>query len=155
MTAAVVKLVVFLLAVVSACTPALVGGLAAQVNQERESRGLAPLRFNTQLAAVAQARAADMWENGYLSHVSPVTGEDVEVLLRRLEIPFAGSPSEVIVQLTGSFPEPGHAAFHWFMNSPPHAAVLLGRFTHMGVGYLGRTGEGIDVHLFVVVFVLR
>jgi uncharacterized protein YkwD len=45
------------------------------INQVRLERHLLPLKASPQLAAVAQAHARDMAEQGYVSHVNP-NGED-------------------------------------------------------------------------------
>jgi uncharacterized protein YkwD len=48
-----------------------VSDLSSLSNQERTSRGLAPLTLNSQLNSAAAAKAADMFSKDYWAHVAP------------------------------------------------------------------------------------
>lgn len=49
----------------------MAAAVVAEMNRERATAGLAPLRINEQLAAVALDRVEDMFAKHYFAHVSP------------------------------------------------------------------------------------
>ncbi|MBM7553681.1 CAP domain-containing protein [Thalassobacillus pellis] len=100
-------------------------------NQERQERGLAPLKVDTELSKVAREKSADMASNGYFSHTSPTYGSPFDMMKQfGIEYRTAGeniakgqrSPQEVV---------------NAWMNSEGHRKnILNSSFTHIGVGYV-------------------
>jgi uncharacterized protein YkwD len=116
-------------------------------NAERARAGLAALRFDAGLAAVAQRRAADMATKGYFGHSSP-TGETAFTLIASMGIsaPYA---AENIAENTYPASTAVDQAMSGFLNSPSHRQ-------HIDDGHLTRAGtavaSGAGVTYFVVVF---
>jgi uncharacterized protein YkwD len=104
----------------------------ARVNQERKARGLAPLAWNSKLAAAARQHSERMTRRGQLSHVDPEYG-DTAARLDRFGITWSAC-AENLSQETG-FQDPVHQAVEGWLQSPGHRKNLLGRvFTQTGVG---------------------
>lgn len=65
--------------VVSRQTPApkppTAAGIVTLVNDEREKRGIAPLKVHPKLNESAQAKANDLYTNEYFEHINPETGK--------------------------------------------------------------------------------
>lgn len=98
------------------------------VNQERASRGIAPLKMKLVLNKMAQVRAKESAK--YFSHTRP-DGQSAETIMADYGVSYtmfgenlasgAETPSEVVKQ---------------WMDSPPHkAAILNKKFKYIGVGY--------------------
>ncbi|MCA1900293.1 MAG: CAP domain-containing protein [Chloroflexi bacterium] len=102
---------------------------ASLINAERAKAGLPALTINSQLAALAQAHAADMACNDKISH----SGSDGSTPASRAAAAgYAGSFTEEIIY-GGGGPE---AAVTWWMNDKIHRdAILKEKTTEMGVGY--------------------
>ncbi len=101
--------------------------------KERQQRNLAPLAFNAQLAAVAQAHAGDMVARGYFNHASP-EGAGVAARVSASGLPACGL-GENIAKGHVSAPE----VFEGWMLSGPHRLNILNpRMASYG---LGRTGD--------------
>jgi uncharacterized protein YkwD len=114
------------------------------INQERRVRGLAPLAGNARLGRAANRHAADMVRRGYFSHVSPEGASFFDRLRRagyaRGCASWAGG--ETLAWGTGSQSSPVSRVAAW-MHSPPHRAILLGRFREAGIAVLkGAPGTG-------------
>lgn len=106
-----------------------------RINQERKAAGLAILKFDERLQAVALSHAEEMVELGYFSHVSPVTGTPSS-RLRREGVEFTkmgenvGRHSSLAVI---------HQAL---MRSPSHrGAILHPAYDRVGIGVV-RQGDG-------------
>ncbi len=106
-----------------------VNQIASLINAERANAGLSALNVNSQLAASAQAHAADMACNNMISH----TGSDGSSSYSRiLSSGYSGSYSEEIIY-GGGGPQ---AALSWWMSDKIHRdAILNPRATEIGVGY--------------------
>ena len=98
------------------------------INNERQARGLAPLRqYNTLrgsrivnvLARGAYKHNQDMVTNHFLSH----TGSDSSTPETRLAA-YPGRTGEIIYGRPGSLGTP-RAAVNWWMNSPGHRDIIL------------------------------
>jgi uncharacterized protein YkwD len=114
-------------------------GLSAQEQQvfdgqnaERAKVGLAPLRLDPALEAVARRRAQDMASRGYFSHTSP-TGETAFTLIAAAGIyaPYAGENIGY-----NTYPDATSAAaiLSGFLASAAHRANIVGpHYTRVGV----------------------
>ena len=119
--------------------------VVALVNQERQAAGLAPLRVNARLSEMARAKAADMRDNNYFSHNSPVYGSPFD-MMRTFGIRFT-SAGENIARGQQS-PE---SVMRAWMNSPGHRANILDpRYDQIGVGFVqGSRGATYWVQAFI------
>lgn len=98
------------------------------LNQEREKRGLQPLRLNGELTRLARLKAKDMADNNYFSHTSPTYGKAVD-MVREAGIDH-WIVSENIARTTS-----GARANTLFMGSTTHRSTMLNsRFTEVGIG---------------------
>jgi uncharacterized protein YkwD len=110
----------------------LESGLVNAINAQREAHGLAALAVDPTLVEIARLRSDDLANRQYFSHVAP-DGTTVFSILADYGIPyyFAG---ENLARNNA----PGAAsidyAINGFMNSPSHRAIVLGAFTHVGIG---------------------
>jgi uncharacterized protein YkwD len=101
-------------------------------NAERAKAGLAPLRLDAGLEAVARRRAQDMAERGYFSHTSP-SGETAFTLIAAagVDAPYAGENIGY-----NTYPDVTSAAaiLSGFLGSAPHRQNILDpRYTRVGV----------------------
>ncbi|HEU4726886.1 MAG TPA: CAP domain-containing protein [Kofleriaceae bacterium] len=102
--------------------------LAARINRDRAVAGLPALRWDADVAAVAQRHAEEMRRTGVVAHVSPITGSAVD-RVRAARIP-TGAVLENVA-LAHRLDE-AHRAL---MNSPGHRANILSTMaTHIGIG---------------------
>lgn len=116
----------------------------ALLNADRVAQGLAPLRVNLTLAALAREYAQDMIDRGYFSHVSP-EGEAFSDRLARYGVGFHSAGENL--GMNGSLA----AAERMLMNSPAHRANILGKdFAEVGVGVrFAADGSAYVVQVFV------
>ncbi len=99
-----------------------------RLNEAREARGLALLRWDDRAAQVAQAHSADMESAGFVGHVSPTTG-DASARFDR-----AGIVGGVVRENVGRGYGP-NGIHESLMNSPGHRANMLAEdVTHVGIG---------------------
>lgn len=102
--------------------------LLGLVNQERQQRGLAPLRVDAGLQRVARAKATDMVSRGYFSHQSPTYGSPFDQM-RAFGVTYRAAGEN----LAGNQTVP--AAHQSLMASPGHRANILNRmYTRVGIG---------------------
>jgi uncharacterized YkwD family protein len=115
------------------------------VNKERSAQGLAPLKYNSQLAKVAAAKASDMRDNNYFSHTSPTYGSPFD-MMKSFGIKYNAAGENI----AKGYRTPKAVMDGW-MNSPGHKAnILNGNFTEIGVGYVtDSSGSGYWVQMFI------
>ncbi|MEV3902656.1 CAP domain-containing protein [Mycobacterium sp. NPDC050551] len=98
------------------------GALLGQINATRAANGCGPVAPNAQLTAAANRHAIDMLASGVRSH----TGSDGSSVVQRVTdagyAPYA-AVGEVVFWSTGYSDDPAYAV-NWWMNSPPHRAVI-------------------------------
>ena len=98
-------------------------------NQRRADNGLAPLRMNSTLTAVAQAHAADQASVDTMSHTG-TDGSDAGTRIVRSGYPVQAWGENV----AGGYATPDTVMVAW-MNSPGHRAnIVNGTFTQIGIG---------------------
>lgn len=98
------------------------------VNQERESRGLQPLKANLELTEVARVKAQDMIDNNYFSHQSPTYGSPFD-MMNHFGISYRTAGENLAGNQTV---ERAHQAL---MNSDGHRAnILNANYTEVGIG---------------------
>jgi uncharacterized protein YkwD len=103
--------------------------VVANVNAEREARGLPALRMNSELIKAAQGHACDNAKRQTYTHVSS-DGSRLQNRLRR-----AGYSYAMANENTGMGFASSQRAVEWWMNSPYHRDNILMRGTRdIGVG---------------------
>ena len=102
--------------------------LLALLNAEREKHGLRPVELDAELGAIALAHSEDMAAHDFFGHVSPNTGGP-EDRVRKADVRVSRVGECVALELTPARVHRGLLA------SPAHRAAMLdGRFTHVGIG---------------------
>lgn len=110
--------------------------MAAELAALRSRRGLAPLRRDPLLDAVAQAYAEELIATDRFAHHSPASGK-VGDRLRRAGYGFRAAGENL-----GEGPDPA-TAHHAILQSPAHLAALLEpRFRSLGIGIASRELAG-------------
>jgi uncharacterized protein YkwD len=104
--------------------------LRCLVNAERARNGLRPLRGNRRLGRAASGHAADMVARGYFAHERP--GWTLPGRLRAAGWS-GGAAAEAIGWGCGGLGVPRAVVDSW-LKSPPHRAIVLGRYNRAGVG---------------------
>ncbi len=107
----------------------------ALVNDQRASRGLAPLAWHDRVATAAQAHADDMAAHQTMSHTGS-DGSNGGDRLSRTGYSWRSWGENVAV----GYPDPTAVVAGW-MNSPGHRAMILGDFEHAAVG-VARGADG-------------
>lgn len=116
----------------------------ALVNQERSSRGLPALTYNSSLANVARTKSADMAQNNYFSHNSPTYGSPFD-MLQTFNIPFTAAGENIAKGQTTA-----QEVMNAWMNSSGHAANILNSgFSEIGVGYVYNNGVPVWTQMFI------
>lgn len=114
------------------------------VNNERTSRGIGALTWDTRLVVVARNYATLMWKDGYFGHYDP-EGHDVGYRLAQ-----AGIRYEVAGENLALAPNVD-IAHSGLMNSPGHRANILDKdFHRVGIGVIDNGWNG---KMFVQVFI--
>ncbi len=103
--------------------------VAELVNKERASRGLSPLKFDSELSRIARKKSQDMIDKKYFSHISPTYGSPFD-MMQKFGLRFsAGGENIAYGQKTAA------EVMNVWMNSSGHKAnILSGAYTHIGVG---------------------
>lgn len=107
------------------------------VNEERQARGLVPLRGQAQLARSAAAHAHDMVERRYFAHVTPGGRHLASRVADAGYLPRRGGGwllGETLAWGTGSLSTPAGVVGAW-LDSPGHRHVVLSRkYRDAGIG---------------------
>lgn len=109
--------------------PPTADAVIKQINSERSSRGLAPLKVNSKLTQAAAKRASYLAAKGALVHVASPAGEPWPTL--KTEGYDYKSAGENLAQIP---PSSFDVVDEW-MNSAPHRAnILTSAFEEIGIG---------------------
>jgi len=102
------------------------------INNERAKVGLAALQENSSLDASARIHSTDMAVNAFISH----TGSDGSSYWdREVLAGYTGRwGGEIIYAGSGSYNTP-QSAVNWWMNDPPHQALIVADYADFGGGY--------------------
>lgn len=101
------------------------------VNQERAKAGLPALKYDWELARVAEHKSQDMRDKNYFSHTSPTYGSPFD-MMKSYGITYK-TAGENIAQGQTSATQVMNA---WMNSSGHRANILNSSFTHIGVGYV-------------------
>lgn len=123
--------------------------LIDRTNQSRVDAGLAPLRVDAELTAIARWRSRDMSTRGYFSHSIPPGGQKVFATLEGEEYCFTLA-GENIGWNTHSDVLATERIHEAFLDSPGHRANIVAEPWHaIGVGaYKGPDGKKLWTVLF-------
>jgi uncharacterized protein YkwD len=140
---------------VNSSTPASVFALERKafdiINRQRSGKGLAPLRWNDELARVARLHSENMARHRFFSH----TGRDglsVNHRARQLGVRGFRAIGENIAFNQG-FSKPVEMACQHWMTSPGHRGNILDRgWTESGIGVAAAPDGG---YFFTQVFITR
>ncbi|MGE7666407.1 SafA/ExsA family spore coat assembly protein [Ureibacillus composti] len=103
------------------------------VNVERANVGLPALKYDWELARVAEHKSQDMADKNYFSHTSPTYGSPFN-MMKNYGINYR-SAGENIAQGQKTAAQVVDA----WMNSEGHRANILNKnYTHIGVGYVAK-----------------
>lgn len=106
-----------------------VAAFVSLVNEHRVSIGLAPLRWDPRVAAVAQAHSQDMQDRSFFSHTNP-DGLDPFERLTAAEIGYTYAGENIAY----GYATASSVLAAW-LNSPGHRANIENpNYTHHGVG---------------------
>ncbi|ELK46359.1 CAP domain-containing protein [Halobacillus sp. BAB-2008] len=110
--------------------------VVALVNEEREQRGLAPLKIDNRLSGMAKVKSQDLSDKDYFSHESPTYGSPFD-MMNQFDFDYRAAGENIAAgQRT-----PEQVVEGW-MNSDGHRANILHKdFTHIGVGYVKGDGR--------------
>jgi uncharacterized protein YkwD len=110
------------------------------VNQQRAASGLGALGHDRRLARAARRYSAAMVRQGFFDHVSPQGSTLSE---RARAAGWSGRTlGETLGWGAGTLATPAAIVQGW-MNSPPHRAILLGRFSRVGLGVASGSPVGL------------
>ena len=110
------------------------------VNQQRAASGLGALGHDRRLARAARRYSAAMVRQGFFDHVSP---QGSTLSQRARSAGWSGSTlGETLGWGAGTLATPAAIVQGW-MTSPPHRAILLGRFRKVGLGVASGSPVGI------------
>jgi uncharacterized protein YkwD len=120
--------------------------IATQINQRRRAAGLPPLALDAALTQAARAHSHDMSGMDSPSH----TGSDGSSPEERVEA--AGYEGTYVGEIIAWGHRGSADVIEWWMNSPPHRAMILSTWaTEYGVGYV-RDEESLYINFWTVDF---
>ncbi len=101
------------------------------VNQERAKQGLKALKYDWELARVAEDKSQDMRDKNYFSHTSPTYGSPFD-MMRAYGIRYKAAGENIAMGQRSA-----QEVVNAWMNSTGHRANIMSTsFTHIGVGYV-------------------
>jgi hypothetical protein len=121
--------------------------VVAQTNEERAKSGLGTVKLNGTLSSAARAKAADMFEHQYWSHISPA-GKQPWDFMKEAKYDFS-SAGENLARDFSTTPEMIAA----WMGSPSHKAnIMYSKYQEIGVAVVNGTLQGVETTLVVQMF---
>lgn len=121
--------------------------LLSYTNKKRGESGLSDLRLNSKLTAAAQVKAADMFKDGYWSHIAPNGAEPWDFILgQNYDYIYAGE------NLAKNFSTSKEVVEAWY-KSPSHKSNLLGsNYDEVGFAVVNGVMNGYETTLVVQMF---
>jgi uncharacterized protein YkwD len=128
-----------------------VAGLTAEeqwmfdaVNQARVGNGLAPLKINLTLVALARQKAQDMVTNNYFAHQSPTLGSAFDQMKR------AGVYFTTAGENLGEANSVYTAHYRLLASPDHHANIMNSTYTEVGIGVIDLSPSGVMVAQFFI-----
>lgn len=114
------------------------------VNAERAKAGLPALKYDWELARVAEHKSQDMHDKKYFDHTSPTYGTPFN-MMKNYGIQYTAAGENIAKGQTTA-----EQVMKAWMNSEGHRANILNKnFTHIGVGYVA------DGHYWTQMFIKK
>ena len=114
------------------------------VNSARAKENLAPLKLNSALSNVAQAKSEDMQKNNYFDHTSPTYGSPFD-MMKKFGISYLSAGENI-----AKGQKTAEAVVNAWLNSEGHRANILNKnFTDMGLGYVNTGGTTYWTQMFI------
>ncbi|MFZ2664277.1 MAG: CAP domain-containing protein, partial [Patescibacteria group bacterium] len=116
-------------------------------NKKRDDAGLSDLKLNSKLTSAAQAKAADMFKDGYWAHIAPDGAEPWDfILAQNYDYIYAGE------NLAKNFSTSKEVVEAWY-KSPSHKSNLLGtNYDEVGFAVVNGVMNGYETTLVVQMF---
>ena len=122
-------------------------GLLELTNQDRAQVGVSALEENLKLDQAAAAKARDILDKGYFSHVAP-SGTKPWDFIKETGFEYAFAGENLALNYASSF-----ELQRDFMSSPSHRENLLSPFfSHVGIAIVNGTFQGQSAVVTVVMF---
>ena len=119
--------------------PGLEEQMLALINKERTSRGLKPLKADSELVPVARAHSNDMFVRGYFAHLNP-DGKNPFDRMKAANVSFNTAGENLALAQTVEI------AHTNLMNSPGHKAnILHPAFGRVGIGIMDGGFHGLMI----------
>lgn len=119
--------------------------LLIAVNAERAKYGVPPLVEDARLAASAQAKACDMYDNHYNAHINPSGVRGVMTAMAAM----GDLPGNYNENLVWGDRQTANSSMGWWINSTLHHKGMIDRsYTLTGFGICGSNGEQIAEHFY-------
>lgn len=114
------------------------------VNKYRAENGLKPLKINSSVSRVAQAKSEDMKDKNYFDHISPTYGSPFE-MLKSFGISYKTAGENI-----AKGQKTAEAVVNAWMNSEGHRKnILNANYEEIGVGYATGNGTTYWTQLFI------
>lgn len=114
--------------------------LLAETNAIRKAHGLAALRPEARLVAVARARSRDMARRGYLGHVTP-EGRSVFMIMRDQKLYFGAGGENIAKNGRAADVAPREIVAAWARTPAQRTNLLQESFGRVGIGAV-RAADG-------------
>ena len=114
--------------------------LLAETNAVRKAHGLAALRADAKLVAVARARSRDMAKRNYFDQVTP-EGRSVFTVMREQKLYFGEGGENIAKSKRSAADAPKDVVAGWAKHPAHRANLLQESFNRVGIGAI-RTADG-------------
>ncbi len=114
--------------------------LLVETNAVRKAHGLAALRPDAKLVAVARARSRDMAKRGYFDHVTP-EGRSVFTIMRDQKLYFGAAGENIAKNKRAAGDAPRDVVATWAKTPAQRANLLNEGFGRVGIGAI-RASDG-------------
>lgn len=114
------------------------------VNKHRAENGLNPLKINSSVSRVAQAKSEDMRDKNYFDHTSPTYGSPFE-MLKSFGVSYKTAGENI-----AKGQKTAEAVVNAWMNSEGHRKnILNANFEKIGIGYATGNGTTYWTQMFI------
>lgn len=114
------------------------------VNKHRAENGLNPLKINSSVSRVAQAKSEDMRDKNYFDHTSPTYGSPFE-MLKSFGVSYKTAGENI-----AKGQKTAEAVVNAWMNSEGHRKnILNANFEEIGIGYATGNGTTYWTQMFI------
>lgn len=116
-------------------------------NAQRTNQGMSPLSYNAQLTSAAQAKAQDMFANGYWAHTSP-SGKTPWYFITNAGYSYSTAGENLAKDFSTS-----SGVVNAWMNSSSHRAnIINSSYVHTGVAVVNGVFNGKETTIVVAMY---